>query len=144
MFVEIRKRGGRSREAPDDPFALLAACHERVRAFSATSLKMLRATRAPAADVADAAGRVHLYFTVGMPLHAADEDVELNHLIRSVLPPDAVSRALETMEREHRELEAAILALAPTWAGLATWAGPTRARAAAPAVGPSAPRAGPT
>lgn len=120
MFVKIRKSSAGPAAAPDDPFVLLGACHERIRSFSATALRMVRAKAAPSEDVADAAGRVHLYFTVGLPLHAADEDEELTDVIRSGLPPDPVSRALETMEREHRQIEAALSALAPTWAGLAT------------------------
>lgn len=122
MVVKIRKSGAGPGGVPDDPFALLGACHERIRSFSATALRMLRARGAPAADVADAAGRVHLYFTVGLPLHAEDEDVELTDVISSVLPPDPVSRALETMEREHREIERALAALEPTWESLATGA----------------------
>ena len=122
MFVKIRRSSAGGKEASDDPFALLGACHERIRSFSRTALRMLSVKHAPADDVADAAGRVHLYFTVGLPLHATDEDVELTDVIRSALPPDPVFRALEKMEREHRAIDAAIESLAPTWAGLATGA----------------------
>ncbi len=121
MLVRIRKRGVQMEKA-DDPFALLGACHERIRSFSALALRMLHARGAAPEDVADAAGRVHLYFTVGLPLHAADEDAELTELIQSLVPPDPVSRALDAMQREHREIEAWLEVLAPTWAGLATGA----------------------
>jgi len=136
VYVKIRKRSVGTIESADDPFALLGACHERIRAFSATSLRMLRAKGAPPEDVADAAGRVHLYFTVGLPLHAEDEDVELTDVISSVLPPDPVFRALEQMEAEHCEIVEAVAALAPTWAGLATGTvGVAEARGAA--LGPT-------
>lgn len=83
---------------------LLVECHARIRHFSALARQLADAGDAPAAEIGEAALRVHRYFTEALPLHAQDEE-------QSILPRlrgrDAeVDRELEAMVSEHREHEA--------------------------------------
>jgi hemerythrin-like domain-containing protein len=87
--------------APEDAVALLLECHGRIRSFLDLARRLGAAQDVPADVVADAAGRLHRYFSLALPLHARDEE-------ESVLPriagrePD-LDRELEAMRREHAE-----------------------------------------
>lgn len=103
--------------APADAVDLLVECHGRIRSFLAMARRIADAPEAEAVDVADAAYRVHRYFSVALPLHARDEE-------ESVLPrllgrDPAVDRELEAMVRQHAEHQAPLDALVGACAKLA-------------------------
>jgi hemerythrin-like domain-containing protein len=87
--------------APEDAVALLLECHGRIRSFLDLARRLGVARDVPLDVVADAAGRLHRYFSLALPLHARDEE-------DSVLPRLAgrereVDRELQAMRREHAE-----------------------------------------
>lgn len=102
---------------PDDAVDLLLECHERIRAFLALARRLGEARGAAPDAVADAAFRVHRYFTLALPLHARDEEESVAPRLRGGDP--AVDAELETMAREHREHEAPLGALVEACAHLA-------------------------
>lgn len=110
MLQALRaKRALTTEDGPEDPVALLQACHTKIRAFCA--LALAAATRDEATDEAriEAIDATERYFTQALPLHVLDEE-------QSVLPrlryaSDAVSRALAQMESEHHAHAAALAAL---------------------------------
>ena len=79
------------------------------------------ATDAAEAEVAEAAGRVHRYFAVSLPLHLQDEE-------QSIKPRLAADEALELMSRQHREHDRLLEKLLRHWQALAS--DPRRERAA--------------
>ena len=60
--------------APGDAVDLLLECHQRIRAFLDLADRLGPPGPDPAQAVADAAARVHRYFTLALPLHARDEE----------------------------------------------------------------------
>jgi iron-sulfur cluster repair protein YtfE (RIC family) len=89
---------------------LLVECHARIRHFCALARTLADAKDAPAAEIGEAALRVHRYFGEALPLHAADEEESILPRLRGREPD--VDRELDTMVAEHREHEAAGSALA--------------------------------
>ena len=88
----------------DDPVALLAACHARIRRYGALAVRLAAARDAPAHEIAEAAEAVRRYFGEALPLHAADEDEILAPRLRGRDP--AVDAALDTLHAEHDEHKA--------------------------------------
>lgn len=102
--------------APDDPFALLADCHERIRRFSALAMKLAKAPpETPPAELADAAAAVIRYFTIALPLHEQDEEASLAPRLGDRDLPDAARAALSALGPEHRALEETLAGLVPRW-----------------------------
>jgi iron-sulfur cluster repair protein YtfE (RIC family) len=89
---------------------LLLECHARIRQFCALARTVADAGDAPAAEIGEAALRVHRYFDEALPLHAADEEESILPRLRGREPE--VDRELDAMVAEHREHEAAGGALA--------------------------------
>lgn len=85
--------------AEDTVAAALAACHERIRRFAGLAARIAAHPEAPPAERAEAAAAVVRYFTVALPLHAADEDASLAPRLRGRDP--AVDAALAQMTAEH-------------------------------------------
>lgn len=112
MYVQISNRP--AVEGPRGALDMLLDCHGRIRRFSALSTR-LATTQAPAAELREAAAQVHRYFTVALPLHVADEDGSLRTHVLSTSPAQALVDALNTMTREHVELEALLAECAPQW-----------------------------
>jgi hypothetical protein len=84
---------------PDDTvLAALLACHERIHRFTALAARLATTDGTPA-ERAEAAAGVVRYFTVALPLHAADEDDSLAPRLRG--RDAAVDAALATMTAEH-------------------------------------------
>ena len=96
----------------DQPFELLAACHDRVR----RSLDLLRRlvdhveVHGPDAQAADAARDVMRYFSVAAPLHHEDEERHLLPLLVASEQAELVEAA-EQMAADHRTFRA-------VWPGL--------------------------
>ena len=94
---------------PGDAVDLLLECHGRIHGFLALARRLGEARSAPADAVADAAFRVHRYFTVALPLHAQDEEGSIAPRLRGRDP--AVDAELVSMIREHQEHEGPLSAL---------------------------------
>ena len=60
-----------ARTTGNDVVDLLAACHERIRKFSAMACAI---AKGQGADAREAAGAVRRYFAEAFPLHVADEE----------------------------------------------------------------------
>ena len=60
-----------ARTTGDDVVDLLAACHERIRKFSAMACAV---AKGQGSDLREAAGAVRRYFADAFPLHVADEE----------------------------------------------------------------------
>lgn len=121
----------------DSLAGLLAACHERIRRFSAMATALAASpTAAAPADVADTARAIRRYFAEALPLHLADEEESLLPRLRGHDP--ALDAALARMHAEHRDHQplvdaviAACDAIAAGAAAPATLAAPAAALAAA-------------
>jgi iron-sulfur cluster repair protein YtfE (RIC family) len=100
----------------ETPAGLVLDCHARIRSFSGLAVTLATAA-APDAEIADAAARVHRYFTQALPLHVADEEQSLAPRLRRYAP-EAMA-ALTDMEREHRDHESALAGLIAAWASIA-------------------------
>lgn len=96
---------GAKTEASDEPMALLASCHARIRRFLALA-QALAERDLPAAEAVDVAGQVVRYFRVAFPLHIADEDLSFAPRLRGREP--AIDAALAQMSREHPVVDAAL------------------------------------
>ena len=94
----IRAPGLSARPPDDTVVAALLACHERIHRFTALAAR-LGTPDGTAAERAAAAAGVVRYFTVALPLHAADEDASLAPRLAGRDP--AVDAALAQMTAEH-------------------------------------------
>lgn len=94
---------------PEDAVALLLDCHERIRTFVAMASRVAAALPGERGEVAEAAARVSRYFTLALPLHAADEEASILPRLRGRAPD--VDAALEEMTREHRDHERPLAAV---------------------------------
>lgn len=94
----IRAPGLSARPPDDTVVAALLACHERIHRFTALAAR-LGTPDGTAAERAEAAAGVVRYFTVALPLHAADEDASLAPRLAGRDP--AVDAALAQMTAEH-------------------------------------------
>jgi len=97
----------------DEPFELLAACHERAKRSLALLLKLIAHTEQHGADgqVAGAAKDVLRYFSLAAPLHHEDEEKHLLPLLYASERAEWVEAA-EQMAADHRTFRALWAALA--------------------------------
>lgn len=111
-------RLGRRPPPGDSAVDLLVDCHGRIRTFSDLAVRLTDACESFAIDdIANAAERVHRYFTVALPLHVADEDETLRPWLERHAPE--LLDILATLTREHREAEDLLAELRSTWQSLA-------------------------
>ena len=103
--------------APGDAVDLLLECHERIRAMVALAERLAAARGEPPESLAEAASRVHRYFTLALPLHALDEEVSLLPRLRG--RSAALDGELAAMAREHRDHERPVGALVAACARIA-------------------------
>jgi hemerythrin-like domain-containing protein len=87
----------------DQPFELLAACHERVRRSLDLLQRLVAHARQHGADdqAAGAARDVLRYFSIAAPLHHEDEERHLLPLLRASGEP-ALSQAADRMAADHQ------------------------------------------
>lgn len=107
MLVKIGSRADRAHET--SLVALLASCHEKIRAFSALAVALASRDDLGDADVIDGCVRCERYFEDALPLHVTDEDESLGPRLREVAPD--VVYALEAMSSEHAQHVGAVAAL---------------------------------
>jgi iron-sulfur cluster repair protein YtfE (RIC family) len=96
--------------------AALAACHARIRTFTAG---LARTAALPSLDdprVPPAAAQAHRYFAEGLPLHARDEDESLAPRLRRVAPETAP--LLDELAHDHEEIDRCLATLLPLLAAL--------------------------
>lgn len=96
MLVPIGKR-----QAPstDELLDALAACHHRIRLHVNLARQLAAAADATPKERHGAARTVRRYFTLGLPLHVADEDELLTPMLAGKDP--YVDEALRMMSAEH-------------------------------------------
>lgn len=99
MLTTLHTNGPRLHEG--DLVDLLLDCHRRIRRFVAVARHLADADAVTDSEASEAAGAIHRYFTVALPLHVADED-------QSILPrlrgrSLEVDEALREMAREHQD-----------------------------------------
>jgi hemerythrin-like domain-containing protein len=96
---------------PEDPMAMLSACHERVLRQCATLTRLAAYLRDHAVDAnaADAAAAVIQYFEKAAPHHHADEEVDLFPLLRQRMDGpslEVLEAVLQQLEHQHESLNA--------------------------------------
>lgn len=115
MLVPLRFATAAPPSNPDSPFHMLRECHGRIRTFLTRARLLLEVDGARDAEVADAARSLVRYFTLGLGKHVQDEDLSLAPRLRALpLPPEALE-ALETMEAQHRVIDARVDGLVARW-----------------------------
>ncbi len=87
--------------APGDAVDLLLECHARIRHFLALARRLGEARGESPEALAEAAGQVHRYFTLALPLHARDEEESIAPRLKG--RDAALDAELDAMAREHRE-----------------------------------------
>jgi len=102
---------GRKPERDPSVVGRLRDCHARIRAMLALAGKIADEPAA-ANEVAEAAARVHRYFSVSLPLHLLDEE-------ESIKPRLGTAEALELMTEQHGEHERLLAPLLLHWTALA-------------------------
>jgi hypothetical protein len=114
MLLTIRKSAGPGPVARDALEELLA-CHERIRRFTRLATQIAGAGDD---DAREAAAAVHRYFTLALPLHAADEDLSLAPRLLAAPCDPQVRAELDHVTREHVEIECLLAELAPIWSAV--------------------------
>jgi len=91
------------------------ACHGRIRHHLALAHRILETSPSgtSAHHVADAASDVARYFTIALPLHAADEDLSMRPRLEAAPVPRDVRRLLRRMTAEHGIIGEIITQTAP-------------------------------
>lgn len=105
----------------EQPFAMLAACHERIERTLRLLLKLVDhvATRGVDAQARSAASDVLRYFNIAAPLHHQDE--ELHVFPQLIARGDvALSAQVRTMQLDHRQMEKLWSELRPCLVALTT------------------------
>lgn len=111
----------------DEPFAMLDACHDRVRRSLALLRRLVQhaATHGADAQACRAARDVLRYFTVAAPAHHEDEE---RHVIPALLAsgdPPAVAAARQMLD-DHAQIRAAWAALEPLLKAMEAGAAPAQ------------------
>ncbi len=96
----------------DEPLAMLRACHERIQRQCATLAKLAAHLRHDGLtdDARQAAADIHRYFSSAGRQHHADEEQDLFPALRT---EPALSGLLDTLARDHAEMESLWLRLEP-------------------------------
>lgn len=102
-----RKRGG------EGVVGSVNECHARIRSFAELAVRICGA-EAGEDERREAAAKVLRYFTVGLPLHVADEEQSIEPRLRK-LGRAEVNAALDVMHAQHHEHEALLARLVPQW-----------------------------
>jgi hypothetical protein len=101
----------------ETPFDMLTGCHERIRTFTDVALRIAKEP-APAAQIAEAASRLGLYFGTALPLHEEDEEETLYEAMVAARAP-GIDPLFARLRDEHRAIESVLARLLPAWASLA-------------------------
>ena len=100
--------------APEDAVSTLLGCHDRIRHFTNMALRLASADHVSNDDIVSAAGQVHRYFTVALPLHEADENESLHPRLRQAAPEgELAGAAADAMVEQHRSIDEIVERLVP-------------------------------
>lgn len=104
----------------DQPFEMLAACHDRVRRSLQLLQRLVEHLQTSGADAMaqDAARDVLRYFTLAAPAHHEDEERHLVPLLLAAGEPRARDAALRMLD-DHAEIRSAWQTLDPLLQGVA-------------------------
>lgn len=121
----------------DEPFAMLDACHDRVRRSLALLQRLVQYAAAHGADAQarDAARDVLRYFTLAAPAHHEDEERHVIPVLLASGDPAAVAAARQMLD-DHVHIRSAWVALEPLLKTLETGNTPAQ-----PALQPALERA---
>jgi iron-sulfur cluster repair protein YtfE (RIC family) len=97
---------------PEDAVELLIGCHQRIRHFTATAVKLAHAQGAEPQEIRQAAAGVHRYYSVSLPLHEIDEEETLRPRLDAVAD-ERVRHALVAMHDQHQAIDELIERLMP-------------------------------
>jgi len=100
----------------DDPFAILEACHGRIRRFLSTATRLAAHLRQHGVDdeAREAIMRIRRYFDEAAPDHHADEEIDLFPELRKAATAAALDHVLVTVDA----LEAQHAQMAQRWSAL--------------------------
>jgi hemerythrin-like domain-containing protein len=101
---------------PTDPVAALAACHERIRTYTAGLARMAALPSLDDPRVPPSAAQAHRYFAEGLPLHAQDEDLSLAPRLLAVVPE--ARGLMEDLAADHVIIDRWLAELLPLLAAL--------------------------
>lgn len=101
-----------SNQPPEDALELLIGCHQRIRHFTATAVKLAHAQGAEPQEIRQAAAGVYRYYSVSLPLHEADEEDTLRPRLDAVAD-ERVRHALIAMHDQHQAIDELIERLLP-------------------------------
>ena len=118
-IMQTIARKPRVPERDDDPVEALLLCHQRIREHVALAVRLPGADAAGSDAILDAAARLARYFTVALPLHAADEELSLRPRLERAGDDPEIARAVTAMAAEHVPIHAAAEALVPAWEAVA-------------------------
>ena len=112
MLNQITSLSSSQPKSSEDAVELLVGCHQRIRHFTGVAAKLAHAQGAAPDEVRQAAGSVHRYYSVSLPLHEADEDQTLQPRLRAVADQQ-VRHALLVMGEQHQAIDELIERLLP-------------------------------
>lgn len=110
VIVQLRREASPTHEVIE-PLDLLQACHGRIRMVTELAGKLSLAAGADEREIVDVARRVERFYSIGIRLHAEDEDQSMMPRLLPLVPPD-IERALMRMNAEHLVVDELSLVLA--------------------------------
>jgi hemerythrin-like domain-containing protein len=114
MLNTIKSTAPKQNEVSEDAVSMLLGCHERIRHFAGTAVRLASGNDLPNEEVASAAEKLHRYFTVALPLHEADENESLHPRLRAAAPEgELAGLAADAMVEEHRSIDEIVERLVP-------------------------------
>ncbi len=112
MLNQIASQNSAQKSNPEDAVDLLVGCHHRIRHFTGVAVKLAHAHGAASDEIRKAAGSVHRYYSVSLPLHEADEDQTLQPRLRAVANQQ-ICHALLAMSDQHQAIDELLERLLP-------------------------------
>lgn len=116
--MKLRIGGFAPPQGDENAVALLLACHQRIRHFTSLSQKLSEAAGLPLEQIVDAAARTRRYFTEALPKHSADEEGSVAPRLLERNLSDEERAAVESMVRQHSEIDATLASLIGHWSEL--------------------------
>ncbi len=101
-----------SQPKTEDAVDLLIGCHQRIRHFTAVTVKLAHAQGATPEEVVQAAAAAHRYYTVSLPLHEADEEETVRPRL-DVVGDEKLRHALLAMTDQHLAIDELLDRLLP-------------------------------
>lgn len=100
-----------------DPIAGIAECHVRIRTYCEGLQRLVALPSLNDPRVPSAAAQAFRYFSIGLPLHAEDEDVSFAPRLLRLAPE--LAAVFDRLSREHQSIESQLAGLLPRLSVLA-------------------------